>query len=98
MKYCIDCGCIMPDDHIGDMCECCRDDRGDTIPDGLRREESLYPKVYMTTSGSVREALDESLEKRLVPLVESDLADMSADWPKSPPFILRSYARFIYER
>lgn len=38
MKVCIDCGCLMLDDHDGDMCECCLDDRGDTIPDGLREE------------------------------------------------------------
>lgn len=38
MKYCIECGCIMPDNHIGDMCEVCQDERGDTIPDGLRKE------------------------------------------------------------
>jgi hypothetical protein len=28
----------MPDDHGGDFCECCLDDRGDTIPDSLREE------------------------------------------------------------
>lgn len=42
MKYCIDCGCIMPDDHIGNVCECCLDDRGDTTPDSLRRESGKY--------------------------------------------------------
>lgn len=26
MKYCIECGCIMPDTHDGDICECCLDD------------------------------------------------------------------------
>ena len=36
MKYCIECGCIMPDNHAGDVCECCLDDRGDTIPDRIR--------------------------------------------------------------
>lgn len=40
MKVCIDCGCNLPDNHIGDFCECCLDDRGDTIPDGLRREDT----------------------------------------------------------
>lgn len=38
MKYCIDCGCNLPDDYDGDICECCRDDRGDTIPDIARKE------------------------------------------------------------
>ena len=38
MKYCVDCGCIMPDNHDGDFCECCLDDRGGTIPDSLREE------------------------------------------------------------
>lgn len=42
MKVCIDCGCLMSDDHDGNICECCRDDRGDTIPDGLREEGSRY--------------------------------------------------------
>ena len=27
MKLCIECGCIMDDDHDGDVCECCKDDR-----------------------------------------------------------------------
>lgn len=27
MKECIECGCIMDDDHDGDVCECCQDDR-----------------------------------------------------------------------
>lgn len=36
MKYCIECGCIMPDKHVGDICEVCLDERGDTISDRLR--------------------------------------------------------------
>ena len=40
MKYCIECGCIMPDDHDGDMCECCLDERGGTLPDSLREEDT----------------------------------------------------------
>lgn len=27
MKHCIECGCLMDDDHDGDVCECCQDDR-----------------------------------------------------------------------
>lgn len=27
MKECTECGCIMDDDHDGDVCECCQDDR-----------------------------------------------------------------------
>lgn len=38
MKYCKECGCLMPDNHEADLCECCLDDRGDTIPDFLREE------------------------------------------------------------
>lgn len=26
MKYCEICGCIMDDNHDGDICECCLDD------------------------------------------------------------------------
>lgn len=26
MRYCIECGCIMPDDHDGEICEVCIDD------------------------------------------------------------------------
>lgn len=26
MKYCEMCGCIMDDNHDGDICECCIDD------------------------------------------------------------------------
>lgn len=26
MKYCKLCGCIMPDNHDGEICECCIDD------------------------------------------------------------------------
>ena len=73
MKYCIDCGCNLPDDHDGDMCECCRDDRGDTIPDGLREIESLYPKVCLPTLVRVGEDLDKILESRLSELVKVDL-------------------------
>lgn len=36
MKVCKECRCNMTDSHDGDVCECCLDDRGDTISDGLR--------------------------------------------------------------
>ena len=39
MKVCVDCGCNLPDGYVGNICDCCRDDRGDTIPDGLRKEK-----------------------------------------------------------
>ena len=32
MKYCIECGCIMPDDHEGDICECCLDELLESDP------------------------------------------------------------------
>ena len=90
MKVCIDCGCNMPDNHIGDVCECCLDDRGDTIPDGLRAaEEPLYPKICLTTSGPVRETLDKIIENRLQGL------DEPADWSKFNPFLFRGYGRII---
>ena len=38
MKYCKECGCIMDDRHDGDVCECCLDERGDTVSDGLGEE------------------------------------------------------------
>ena len=95
MKVCIDCGCNMPDDHEGDVCECCLDDRGDTIPDGLRREESLYPKIRITTSGPVGEAFYKILESRLADLVERDLSDKPVDWSRFNPFVLRRYGRTI---
>lgn len=98
MKVCIDCGCLMSDNHEGDVCECCLDDRGDTIPDGLRREESLYPKIVLTTSGPVRETFDKILESRLAELVERELSDKPIDRSKSPLFITRYYGRFVYER
>lgn len=41
MKVCKECGANLPDDHEGDLCECCLDDRGDTIPDSLRDYESF---------------------------------------------------------
>ena len=41
MRFCIECGCNMPDDHDGDMCEVCKDERGDTIPDGLGKGNLL---------------------------------------------------------
>lgn len=95
MKICIDCGCNLPDNHDGDVCECCLDDRGDTIPDGLRREESLYPKIRFTTSGPVREELDRILESRLSELVERDQSDKPVDWSKFSPFLLHKYGRII---
>lgn len=91
MKVCIDCGCLMPDDHIGNVCECCLDDRGDTIPDGLRKEESLYPRVVLTTSGPVREALDRIYESRLNKLIESDHNDKPVDWSRFNPSLFRGY-------
>lgn len=91
MKVCIDCGCNMPNDHEGDVCECCLDDRGDTIPDGLRREESLYPKICLTTSGPVRETLDKIMERRINKLIESDLDDKPVDWSRFNPFLFRGY-------
>lgn len=91
MKVCIDCGCNLPDDHIGNICECCRDDRGDTIPDGLRSEESLYPKIRFTTSGPVREDFERILESRLSELVERDLSDKPREWCKVNPFLFRGY-------
>jgi len=36
MKECKMCGCLMPDNHEGDICECCLDEYGDRIPDGIR--------------------------------------------------------------
>lgn len=44
MKCCIECGCLMNDNHDGDVCECCLDDRGATVSDGLRREDPKYRK------------------------------------------------------
>ena len=38
MKRCIECGCIMPENHDGDMCEICVEERDGTIPDFLRKE------------------------------------------------------------
>ena len=32
MKYCIECGCIMPDTHDGDICECCLDELSESDP------------------------------------------------------------------
>lgn len=33
IKYCKVCGCIMDDDHDGDICECCLDDmKGEDPP------------------------------------------------------------------
>lgn len=46
MKFCIECGCNMPDDHDGDMCEVCKDERGDTIPDGFRRGGFPYADPF----------------------------------------------------
>ena len=93
MKICIDCGCNLPDDHDGDVCECCLDDRGDTIPDGLRKEETLYPKIVLTTSGPVREVLDKIYERRLAELVDRDLSDKPVDWTKFNPFLFRGYGQ-----
>lgn len=38
MRRCVECGCIMPDDHDGAMCEICVEERAGTIPDFLREE------------------------------------------------------------
>ena len=31
MKHCNICGCIMDDNHDGDVCECCRDDMREEV-------------------------------------------------------------------
>lgn len=30
MKKCTECGCLMSDDHDGDIRECCQDERSDS--------------------------------------------------------------------
>lgn len=40
MKYCKECGCIIPDDHESDTCEVCQDERDGTISDGVRGDTS----------------------------------------------------------
>lgn len=52
MKECKYCGSILPDDHEGDICECCIDDRGDTIPDSLRD----YNDFLRTKSTNIEQA------------------------------------------
>lgn len=32
MKHCIMCGCLMDNDHEGDICECCLDDLYESDP------------------------------------------------------------------
>lgn len=36
MRYCIECGCLLDDNHDGDVCECCQDERAGTTSDGVR--------------------------------------------------------------
>lgn len=38
MKHCIECGCLMPDKHIGDVCEVCQDERDGMVSDRVREE------------------------------------------------------------
>lgn len=40
-KRCTECGCIMPDDHDGEICEVCLDERGDTVSDSIKKELDL---------------------------------------------------------
>lgn len=35
MKHCTECGCLMPDEHEEDICECCQDD----MKEGAEDEE-----------------------------------------------------------
>lgn len=41
MKHCIECGCYIPDDHDGDMCEVCLEERDGTIPDSIKEEDEF---------------------------------------------------------
>lgn len=41
MRECKECGCNLPDDHDGDLCECCMDERGDTISDSMKAYETF---------------------------------------------------------
>lgn len=44
---CKNCGCIMPDDHDGDMCEVCLDELNGNTPDMLIEPESRDPTIYI---------------------------------------------------
>lgn len=54
MKHCIECGCILPDDHDGEICEVCFEERDGTVADSCREdgedEECLYPKLLIDTA------------------------------------------------
>ena len=54
MKYCIECGCIMPDDHDGEMCEVCQAERGGTVPDCLRSRRSINDDIHLRYRGILR--------------------------------------------
>lgn len=69
MKYCKECECRLPNDYEGDICEVCREERGDTISDIERMEndeESLYPSIVIgidyKPSG---DAFDKLLDRRI---------------------------------
>lgn len=38
MKRCLECGCLMPDDHDGDVCEVCLEERDGTVSDRMKAE------------------------------------------------------------
>ena len=38
MKRCIECGCLMDDDHDGDVCEVCLEERDGTVSDRVKAE------------------------------------------------------------
>lgn len=66
MKFCNECGCNMPDNHDGDICEVCKDERGDTVADGLRKDvEPLYPNLVVEFTDEDRKRFCEILKSRL---------------------------------
>ena len=41
MKRCVECGCLMPDSHISDVCEVCTDEMDGLQSDKVKGELSL---------------------------------------------------------
>ena len=58
MKRCIECGCNMPDNHDGNMCEICVEERDGTVPEFLRKELSIGAKSaeFIFGNRSIRES------------------------------------------
>lgn len=59
MKRCRDCGCLMSDDHYGNICECCLDDR---VPEKELTSDDDYIRKIVKYRGVTKDNDSDDLD------------------------------------